>query len=72
MIAPRTVIMFMKRRCRPPPRDRPSRKTARPVMSQNRKSVAAVTAFDGARRRTTRNRSYMKPAAAPRIREEAA
>jgi hypothetical protein len=42
------------------------------VISQNRKSVTAVMVLDRIRRRTTRKKSYKKPAAAPRMMEEAA
>jgi hypothetical protein len=42
------------------------------VISQNKKSVMAVMVLEWDRRRTTRKKSYKKPAAAPRIKEEAA
>lgn len=70
--APKATRIFIKKRCRPPPREKPSRKTARPVMSQKRKSSAAVMVFKRVLWRTTRNKSYKKPAAAPRIMEDAA
>jgi hypothetical protein len=71
-IAPRTARTFIKIRCRPCPADKPSKKSAAPAISQNRKSVAAVTDFERVRCRTTRKKSYKNPAAAPSIREEAA
>lgn len=42
------------------------------MISQNKKSVTAVTVFEFDRCRTTRKKSYKKPAAAPKTREEAA
>lgn len=71
-MAPSIAKIFINTRCRPCPRDSPSRKSASPVISQNRKSVTAVMVFERDRRRTTRKKSYKKPAAAPRIKEEAA
>jgi hypothetical protein len=66
------AIIFIKTRCRPCPRDKPRRNSAIPVMTQNKKSVTAVTVFERVLWRTTRKKSYKKPAAAPKKREEAA
>ncbi len=71
-IPPRMAIIFMKMRCRPAPRERPSRKSAIPVITQNKKSVTAVTVLERVLCRTTRKKSYKNPAAAPKKREEAA
>lgn len=42
------------------------------MISQNKKSVTAVIAFERVLCRTTRKKSYKNPAAAPNTREEAA
>ncbi|SHI19700.1 hypothetical protein SAMN02745823_03263 [Sporobacter termitidis DSM 10068] len=66
------AITFIKIRCRPWPSEMPRRKSARPVISQNRKSVTAVTVFERLLWRTTRKKSYKNPAAIPRTKEDAA
>jgi hypothetical protein len=69
---PRMANTFIKIRWRPPPSERPSRNSAAAHISQNRKSVSDVTAFERVLCRTMRKKSYKKPAAAPSKREEAA
>ncbi len=65
-------MIFIKMRWRPSPSDRPRRKSAAPIITQNKRSVTAVTVFERVLWRITRKKSYKKPAAAPRKREEAA
>lgn len=65
-------MISIKMRWRPSPSERPRRNSAAPMMTQNKKSVTAVTVFERVLWRMTRKKSYKNPAAAPKKREEAA
>ena len=59
-------------RCRPWPAKNPTAKRSTPAITQNRKSITAVTVFEPVRRRITRNTSYKNPAATPKSSAETA